>query len=833
MIDVRHGRAGLAPLANVLTRVLADRSDARAVVLVANPSARISAETIALSVQPGPAKSDQTPRQRGHFADVRVMTPADLARSVLVAAGVPVPEQVDSTERWRILRGFLASRGMTTGAQVSTDAGDSTVMDFRRAFDDARLASAGPEEILLHATAAGAPAWLPVAALLDGWTAELQRHRVTDRVGLLSAAMSAARDAATVDSWWTNVDHLVVADADRMPTPTLRMLTSLLGPSRPTHTAAFLWGMSVPIRLATQAAQLPADPLTSEQAHSLVRCGHPALEPEAAVGELMQAAAHGIAWADMAVVGPSHDRLRAVARAARRATVPISGAPSPRLDGPVVAAIAAQARLADTQRAEQTQPPQQAQPDATHNSLRPDQLMRAILAERSDAVVAATVEGETLVALLADATRHAHLSCSDWADHLDSAPPAPALPTAAPSDAVALCTVDELLDRVNAPLLTVLIGCVEGVLPTRRPTRIHDPAVLDGPSGVMGADLAHLTAQRNRFASVASATAPHGSVVYIAAPEPGVLVSRFTEGIAAVAPTFPLRHLDPERWPVGLAQTVNPRPLVSGSSLFLSASQINLFDNCPWQHTVQYRLNLRTEGGLQARFGTYIHTVLERFVAGIGDVETAPDVVPNPHGSTLEGLLTLADDCWTDDITDYSPQEDDYRGRASAMLTAWWHRDGHDLVRSRRAAFTEYHFEVAVGGHTVTGFIDRIDAGPDGLSIIDYKTAAKAKSSADTNEDLQLAVYHLAANLDPALSNLGPVVGLNLDFLAENKQVAQRIQADHVQNTTHRIIDVANRMLAETALPSVEAACDYCDLARLCDLQPEGRAVPVRFGVRS
>lgn len=830
MIEVRQGQAGLAPLA----AALADASNLRNVVLVANPAARVSAETIAV----------RSPANR-HPAEVRVVTPADLARAVLTAAGRPVFELVDAGERWRLLRDYLARHNVSDHASD-----EQRLAEFGRAFDDARLASAGPAEITVHASAAGTPTWLAVADLLDGWSAELRNRHVTDRVGLLCDAMSAARLAATVQAWWASVDRLVVADANRMPPPTLRTLTSLLGPSRPGHAAALLWGISVPVRLlpppkpptpqtpipqtttpevstATRAAIItghPAEPIG--QVQSLVRCGHPALEAEAVVGELIKGAADGTRWAEMVVVAPSLERLRAVARAARRAGVPISGAPAPRLDGPVVAAVAARARAAH--RGSLADEPS-AETGSSRAPIRPDQLMRTVVAERAEAVVTASVEGETLVALLSDATLHAHLSCAAWADRLDSAPPAPPLPRAAASETVELCTIDELLDRVDVPRLTVLTGCIEGVLPSRRSNRIYDPAVLGGPGGVSGADLAHLTAQRERFASVATATSQQGSVVYIAAPEPGVLVSRFTEGIAAVAPTFAPRHLDHERWPVGLAQTVNPRPLISGESLHLSASQINLFDNCPWQHTVQYRLNLRTEGGLQARFGTYIHTVLERFVAGIPGITTSADVEPNPHRSTLQGLLTLADDCWTDDITDYAPQEDDYRGRAAKMLTDWWHRDGQTLVSSERAAYTEYHFDVAVGQHVVTGFIDRIDAGPDGLSIIDYKTAAKAKSTADTNEDLQLAVYHLAANLDPTLSGLGPVVALNLDFLAENKQVAQQILPDHVQRTTERIVDVANRMLAETALPSVDAACDYCDLARLCDLQAEGRAVPVRF----
>jgi RecB family exonuclease len=304
----------------------------------------------------------------------------------------------------------------------------------------------------------------------------------------------------------------------------------------------------------------------------------------------------------------------------------------------------------------------------------------------------------------------------------------------------------------------------------------------------------------------------------IAAPEPGVLVSRFAEGLVAHKPTLPPRTLDAERWPIGLLPTDNQRPLLQHESLSLSATQINMFDNCPWHYTVQYRLGIRTEGGLAARFGTYIHDVLETFVNN-----------DHLHGPTLEGLLLLADERWSTDITDYGPQEDDYRRRSHDMLTNWWVRDGQDLLTTSRAAHTEYEFAVPIGPHTIKGFIDRIDKTGAGLSIIDYKTSATAKSQADTNEDLQLAVYHYAASTDPALMQLGPVVSLQLDFVANDKQVRQEITPNHLAQTEERILAVAGRMLTEESDPSVMAECDFCDLHRLCDLQAAGRPVPVRF----
>ena len=803
MIDVRHGQVGLAEVSDVLRAT----DQQRIVVLVPTAAGRVSAETIALGVGV----------ERPHVLNTRVLSADELARSVLVAAGLGVPQVVDTSTRRGLLHQFLADRRLLDGAHPG-----EREADFNRAFDDIRLA---PNRIAT--TPAG---WSAITDLLPAWEATLASVGMTDRVGLLCSAQHSIEtndQQVSVARWWANVDHLVVADAHRFPVPTQRTIAALIGTHRPGHTFTTIWGASVPEPLAAVLNDPSTQPASRAAQQRLIRCGHPALEAEAAVGVV---AAHPtVAFCDIAIVATHRDQLRGVARAARRAGIPVSGAPAPRLEGPVVAYVVALARCADP-------------------AVTPPALMRSVLRQRAKALGSTTVEGETLMSLYTHSARHTHLTAAEWADVVATSPVAPEPPAAAPTNAVSLCTVEDLLDRVSPPQLTVLIGCVEGVLPSRRPHRSLDPALLAGQHGTAAADVQHIASQRDRFNSVALVTAPCGEVVYIAAPEPGVLVSRFTEGISAEAPTFAARQLDTERWPIGLTPTVNQRPLVHGNSLNLSASQINLFDNCPWQYTVQYRLNLRTEGGLQARFGTYIHTVLERFVAGIGStipiVPTPPDApIPNPHGSTLDGLLALADECWTTDITDHTPQEDDYRGRAAIMLTNWWERDGQDLVNSRKAAFTEYRFQVAVGDHLVTGFIDRIDrielaANPasdahHGLSIIDYKTASKAKTVADTNEDLQLAVYHLAANLDPTLSQLGKVVALNLDFLAENKQVSQRIQPDHAALTTQRIVAVADRMLAEESHPSVDAACDYCDLARLCDLQAEGRPVPVRFGTHS
>jgi RecB family exonuclease len=792
MIRLAPGTVGIAPLARERDRMTSVTVPARQTLILVptGPSRDAADAVVAAHHQPG------TPLPR-------VVGPAEFARLMLTVAGERVLDLVTGADRHGLLSTYLA-RGEGPGTvEQETEIG--------RALDDARLASAGPDEIRVHAQACENEVWQLIADLLPGWTAHLRENYVTDYVGLLTDAMYTSRSDTVVRRWWDTYPNLIVSDVDRLDPPLKRILTSLLGPDMAHGSQASIWGATIPVKAfgATEhVASPPQQPVTTR----LVRCHHPAIEAEAVAGALRDAANQGIKWSDMVVVVPaSREGLRAVARAARRAEIPVSGAPAPRLEGPIVSALIMEIESLGAEHHE-----------ADASTIKPTKFVQSILPSYAESLKTGNAVGEMVLALLVDAQQHDHLGLHDWAARLQTNPTASLPPQPAPHDAVALCTINELLDRTQAPQLTVLIGCVEGELPSRRQRLTFDPAVLNGPEAVADADHHHIDQERERFFAVKHAVASGGTMVCVAAPEPGVLVSRFTEGLTAEKPVFPNRHIDRERWPIGLLPTANARPLLKHDTLSLSATQINMFDNCPWQYTVQYRLGLRTQGGLAARFGTFIHDVLETFVNN-----------DHPHGATLEGLLVLANEKWTPDITDFGPQEDDYRRRSEDMLTKWWWRDGEDLITTNRAAFTEYEFSVPIGTHTIKGFIDRIDRIDGGLSIIDYKTSATPKSQADTNDDLQLAVYHYAATTDPILTEIGPVRSLQLDFVANDKQVRQTITPTHQADTAARILAVADRMLTEESDPSVMAECDFCDLHRLCDLQAAGRPVPIKLSATS
>jgi hypothetical protein len=90
-------------------------------------------------------------------------------------------------------------------------------------------------------------------------------------------------------------------------------------------------------------------------------------------------------------------------------------------------------------------------------------------------------------------------------------------------------------------------------------------------------------------------------------------------------------------------------------------------------------------------------------------------------------------------------------------------------------------------------------------------------------DNLQLAVYHLAACRDPELAACGPATELDLVFLRSMKVRSQPVKADHEAATEGRVLAVADRILGEDFEPSVHANCRVCDFHRLCPIQAAGR----------
>ncbi|HEX2275109.1 MAG TPA: PD-(D/E)XK nuclease family protein, partial [Acidimicrobiales bacterium] len=254
--------------------------------------------------------------------------------------------------------------------------------------------------------------------------------------------------------------------------------------------------------------------------------------------------------------------------------------------------------------------------------------------------------------------------------------------------------------------------------------------------------------------------------------------------------------------------------------LRLSASQLATYDDCPLRYAYEYVLGARSDAGVHAQLGSLVHQVLAAFLDPAAD-EGAP--------RTRERLLALAEERWRDDIARFRPQVEEARRDYFAMLNAWWEAEG-DGARAPDVVAVERRFEVDVGPHLLTGFIDRIDRidapgedGRPGVRIVDYKTGKAEPAPDAVADDLQLAVYHLAASRDPELAALGPPAQLRLLYVRSMHALDQPVRPDHEATTEARVLATAERIVAEEFEPSVEANCRLCSFQRVCPLQPEGR----------
>jgi RecB family exonuclease len=188
--------------------------------------------------------------------------------------------------------------------------------------------------------------------------------------------------------------------------------------------------------------------------------------------------------------------------------------------------------------------------------------------------------------------------------------------------------------------------------------------------------------------------------------------------------------------------------------------------------------------------------------------------------------VALAAERWRDDIARYRPQVEECRRDYFSMLEQWWAAEGEG-AQAPEVLAVEKRFDFEVGGIRLVGAIDRVDRAADGegIRIVDYKTGRNEPRPDSLPDDLQLAIYHLAATRDPELVALGPPRQLQLLYLRTMHRFEQPILEGHAAATEARVLEAAAAIRAERFEPAVDASCRTCPFWRLCPLQPQGREV--------
>lgn len=153
-----------------------------------------------------------------------------------------------------------------------------------------------------------------------------------------------------------------------------------------------------------------------------------------------------------------------------------------------------------------------------------------------------------------------------------------------------------------------------------------------------------------------------------------------------------------------------------------SFSQISLYRKCPLEYKYRHILRLPTPGAASLSFGQTIHATLEKYLRLTLQEPAQTDLFggkPDTGKPDLESLRQIYGESWVDDWYDTRSQMDEYRQKGERLLKVFYEEI---IANPPHPKFLEQKFKLKLGEYWVSGKIDRGDIGPEGLTIIDYKT---------------------------------------------------------------------------------------------------------------
>jgi ATP-dependent helicase/nuclease subunit B len=260
-----------------------------------------------------------------------------------------------------------------------------------------------------------------------------------------------------------------------------------------------------------------------------------------------------------------------------------------------------------------------------------------------------------------------------------------------------------------------------------------------------------------------------------------------------------------------------PSPILGEAPERLSASAWQTLVSCPYRYFARYGLGLGEEEEVAEEmekrdYGELVHAILARF-HGAHPVLSELD-----RGALLADLRRVGRSEFAQWLAAFP--------LAEAWLLRWEKRlEGYlDWALGREAegyrwAAAEQRFEQALPfgeGRTVMlhGRLDRIDMGPEGMVVLDYKTQARQalqKKLKKPGEDVQLPFYGL-------LTGAAEAAFVSLD---DDKVAAVGMAGDLAEAAEAEAERIARTLLAldaAAALPALGApeTCQWCEMRGLC-----------------
>jgi DNA helicase-2/ATP-dependent DNA helicase PcrA len=233
-----------------------------------------------------------------------------------------------------------------------------------------------------------------------------------------------------------------------------------------------------------------------------------------------------------------------------------------------------------------------------------------------------------------------------------------------------------------------------------------------------------------------------------------------------------------------------------GEGLALSASDIETYRTCPLKYKFARVFRVPQEPTINQRFGIVVHQVLERY--------------HQSGGQSVDELLGLLEAGWRRSGFGPTDEERQLHGKAENALKRYHERFQAD---DAEPMWFEKSFNFKIGPHTLRGRVDRVDRMADGrYELIDYKTG-RPKAPAQLRDDVQLALYAVAAG---SAWNLESSVQSYL-YVLDDQKVPLPDDANDAEWIAETVREVADGILGQGFEPTPSfAACSICDYRIAC-----------------
>tara|TARA_Y100000588_G_C14092012_1_gene854887 strand:+ start:1 stop:1107 length:1107 start_codon:yes stop_codon:yes gene_type:complete len=236
-----------------------------------------------------------------------------------------------------------------------------------------------------------------------------------------------------------------------------------------------------------------------------------------------------------------------------------------------------------------------------------------------------------------------------------------------------------------------------------------------------------------------------------------------------------------------------------------SATNLALYEQCPLAFKLNKIDKIKSkEKSTSASFGKIIHKSLERIFT--------------TNDTSRKGIERVVNNVWDHSDFENITQSREYKKEAMSVILNYINSNPIDpLIHS----LFEHDVNIEINSNSFIGKIDRIDISANGeISILDYKTSMKKKTTTAIKKNMQLGYYSYILTLDKEFDSKLPILS-SLEYVryAEDPRVSVSYCNGDMIKIKKRIDNIVESVLNNEFSPVKNSHCFFCEYKKiLCPL---------------